>query len=82
MNKLTKHKGDELRKDTKSYYVAAVLDRAESERMMRPLPKRLELMDKDEGQLTVPSPSSKPAKDPMKPGYRLLTGLNCARWDI
>lgn len=53
MKKLPKRKGDELRKDTKSYYVAAVLDRAESDRMLRPLPQQLELVDKDGLRLTL-----------------------------
>lgn len=53
MKKLTKRKGDELRKDTKSYYVAAVLDRGESDRMLRPLPEHFEVLDKDGIQLTL-----------------------------
>lgn len=70
MKKLPKGKGDELRKDTKSYYVAAVLDRTESDRLLRPLPKHLELFGKDGLRLplTVAWPSAKPAKDPMKGG--------------
>lgn len=43
----------QLRQDTKSYYVSAVLDKAASERLLRPLPTELELQGRDGGRLVL-----------------------------
>lgn len=50
---LSKEEKQKLRQDTKSYYVSAVLDKAASERLLRPLPTQLELQGKDGGRLVL-----------------------------
>lgn len=62
MKKLSKDDKRKLWKDTKSYHVAAVLDKATSARLLQPLPTRFELRGKDGELLTLTTPPRPPAR--------------------
>lgn len=53
MKQLTRQEKQARRKDAKSYHVAAVLDRAESDRILRPLPPTVEIRGQDGQLLTL-----------------------------
>lgn len=65
MKKLSKEDKRKLWKDTKSYHVTAVLDKAESARRLQPLPMRFELHDKDGRPLTLITPLQPTARPAM-----------------
>lgn len=67
MTKLSNDDKRKLWKDTKSYHVTAVLDKAESSRRLQPPPTRFELQDKDGRPLTLVTPP-RPAASPLTPG--------------
>ncbi len=56
MTKLSKEAKRKLWTDTKSYHVAAVLDKAASARRLQPLPTQFELRGKDGEPLTLTTP--------------------------
>ena len=68
MKPLTQAEKAQLRKDTKSYHVAAVLDKASSDRLMRPPPVQCEVRGKDGAVLILTTASG--AKAPGRPGRR------------
>ena len=62
MKKLSQDDKRKLWKDTKSYHVAAVLDKAASARLLQPLPTRFELEGKDGERLTLTTPPRSAAR--------------------
>lgn len=62
MKKLSKDDKRKLWKDTKSYHVAAVLDKATSARLLQPLPTRFELEGKDGERLMLTTPPRSAAR--------------------
>lgn len=67
MKKPSQEDKRKLWKDTKSYHVTAVLDKADSARRLQPLPTQFELHDKDGRPLTLTTPP-RPAASPARPG--------------
>ena len=74
MKRLTKQEKHERRKDTKNYFAAAVLDRVESDRHIRPLPTKFEIRGRDGRILTLtltpqpmPTQEGEPKVHPSKP---------------
>jgi hypothetical protein len=57
MNKLSREDKRKLWTDTKSYHVAAVLDKATSARLLQPLPTEFELQGKDGEPLRLITPA-------------------------
>jgi hypothetical protein len=62
MKKLSKEDKRKLWSDTKSYQVAAVLDKATSARLLQPLPTQFELQGKHGETLRLTTPARPPGQ--------------------